>query len=103
MGIIVCEAKNHFGTSEVRANVVINDLNEEFSVWTDNAIPIVVGDKVSVACGVSSHKYSDELKWFKGDVAVENGNGESMISYHLLVYRQNCSNKLGVKQFAFRT
>lgn len=87
MGIIVCEAKNNFGTSEVRANVVINDLNEEFSVWMDNAMPIVVGDNVSVSCGVSSHKYSDELKWFKGDVAVESGNGErKMIPYHSCVF-----------------
>lgn len=66
MGVITCEAKNAGGKTEARANVVVNDLNEDFTIWNENQIPIVAGDNVSVACGVSAFKYT-EMNWYKGN------------------------------------
>lgn len=73
-GIVICEAKNTQGKIETRAKVIVNDLNEELSVWTNNTLPISIGDDVSVICGASDHKYSPELNWYKDGVIVTNSN-----------------------------
>lgn len=76
-GIIICVARNDKsdnGWSEVRANVIVMDLNEELTIWSENELPISVGDQVSVTCGASAHKYATELNWYKNDILVESGN-----------------------------
>lgn len=76
MGIIVCHAKNELGSSEVKAIVYVLEQLEPFTVRIENDPPIVVGDNVSLMCAVSSHKYSNEMKWFRGNGLVERENGE---------------------------
>lgn len=58
--------------SEVRANVVVLDMDEELSIWSANELPISVGDDVSVTCGASAHKFATELNWYKNDLLIEN-------------------------------
>lgn len=72
MGVIICEANNTEGKSEARANVIVNNLNEDFSIIRNkDEMPIVVGDDVSVGCGASAYKYT-EMNWYKADVLVTN-------------------------------
>lgn len=73
-GIAICEARNSEGISEMRANVIVNDLTEEFSIWSEHELPIAVGDSVSIICGASSYKYR-ELNWYKDDILIESGDG----------------------------
>ena len=73
-GIVICKAKNTEGKGSTTAKVIINDLNEELSVWSDNVLPISVGDDVSVVCGASDHKYSQQLMWYKDNIPVVNSS-----------------------------
>lgn len=72
-GVIICEASNTEGKSEARANVIANDLTEYFSIVSNNDVPVVVGDKVTVVCAASAFKYTD-MNWFKGNVLVTNSS-----------------------------
>ncbi|XP_055298876.1 vascular endothelial growth factor receptor 1-like isoform X18 [Sitodiplosis mosellana] len=79
-GIVICKAKNTEGKTNATAKVIINDLNEELSVWSPNTLPISIGDDVSVVCGASDHKYSQELMWYKDNVPVVNSDNVEVIS-----------------------
>lgn len=70
-------AINTVGSGEAKANLVVNDLDDDLSVWSKNTLPISVGDDVSVWCGASAHKYANELNWYKDDVLIQSGNGKS--------------------------
>lgn len=72
-GIIQCVAVNDVGLSEAKANLVLNDMDEDLSVWTKNDLPISIGDDVSLWCGASAHKYANELNWYKNDVPIQSG------------------------------
>lgn len=75
-GVVICEAMNSQGSGEVRANVIVNDLNGELIIWSDNELPMSAGDAVSVVCGASAHKYATDLKWFKDNDEVLSSDGE---------------------------
>lgn len=75
-GIVICNATNAQGSGNVRASIIVNDLNDELIIWSDNELPISAGDEVSLTCGASAHKYATELKWFKDDVEVQNSDRE---------------------------
>lgn len=64
------------GVSESKANVIINDLNEDLAIWSENEPPISVGDDVSVTCGASAHKYATELNWYKDDALITSGDSK---------------------------
>lgn len=72
-------AVNTMGLAEAKASLIVNDLDEEFSIWSTNEPPISIGDDVSVICGASAHKYANELNWYKDNVLIQSGNGESNI------------------------
>lgn len=71
MGVIICEATNTEGKAEARANVIVNDMNGDFTIRNENEMPIVVGDDVSIVCGASAFKYT-EMNWYKAGVLVTN-------------------------------
>lgn len=75
-GIATCRAYNMMGSGEAKANVIVNDLNEDLLVWSENETPISVGDDVTVSCGASAHKYANELNWYKDDVLVKSDDGK---------------------------
>lgn len=85
-GIVKCGAKNSEGTNETSANVIVNDLNEDLIIWSDNELPISSGDDVRVTCGASAHKYATELNWFKNGVLVNNSTG--------LYFNKNASKRI---------
>lgn len=64
------------GSGEAKANVIVNDLNEDLLVWSENETPISVGDDVTISCGASAHKYANELNWYKDDVLVKSDDGK---------------------------
>lgn len=64
------------GFGEARANVIVNDLNEDMTIWSENEPPISIGDEVSVTCGASAHKYANELNWYKDDVLIQSGDSK---------------------------
>lgn len=71
-GLVMCTAKNGNTEEKVtRANVYVLDLNEELAVWSNNELPISIGDVVSVTCGASAHKYTTDLSWYKDGYPVE--------------------------------
>lgn len=74
-GVVMCEAKNSEGPNNISATVIVNDLDEDLVVWSDNDLPISSGDDVTVTCGASAHKYATELNWFKDNVLIKNSNG----------------------------
>lgn len=78
MGVIICEASNTEGKTEARANVIVNNMNKDFVILSENEVPIVIGDNVSVACEASAFKYT-EMNWYKDDALVTN----SMSKYRL--------------------
>lgn len=69
-GVVICQAKNSQGQSEARASLIVNDLDDELIVWSDNELPISAGDSVSIMCGAAAHKYATDLKWLKDGVEV---------------------------------
>lgn len=75
-GIIECFAANVMGYQVAKANLIMNDLNDDLSIWTDNTPPISIGDDVSLWCGASAHKYANELNWYKDNVLIQSGNGK---------------------------
>lgn len=75
-GIATCRAYNMMGLGEAKAHVIVNDLNQDLIIWSDNEIPISIGDDVTVTCGASAHKYANELNWYKDDEQIQSGNGE---------------------------
>lgn len=74
---MTCSAKNSEGSSEVQANVIVNDLDEEFAVWSVSQQPITAKEEFTLICGASANKYATELNWFKDNVLVENGTGNT--------------------------
>lgn len=72
--IVECEAQNSVGDTRTIADVIVNDLKEDFSIWSDNELPISSGDDVTVTCGASAHKYA-KVDWYKDDVLIENSTG----------------------------
>lgn len=72
---MICEAKNTQGIGQARANVNVNDLDDDFMIECNNELPISIGDEVSVLCGAAAHKYATDLKWFKDDIEVQNSDG----------------------------
>lgn len=70
-----CAAKNDEGNSRAEAKLILNDLNGDLDIWSDNELPISTGDNVSVTCGVSKSKYVTDFDWFKDYVRVESGHG----------------------------
>ncbi|XP_031631901.1 vascular endothelial growth factor receptor 1-like isoform X3 [Contarinia nasturtii] len=87
-GIVICDAKNSQGKTETRAKVILNDLDEELSIWTKNELPIADGDNVSVTCGVSAHKYSTDLEWYKDDTLVVSSDDVKVITQNTLYSHQ---------------
>lgn len=79
MGIIVCEATNDEGKTEARANVIPNDINEEFAIWNEHGMPLVAGDNASIVCGASAFKYTD-MNWYRADALVTNTTSMNIIS-----------------------
>lgn len=77
LGVVVCQAENAEGKSEVRANVIVNDSNEDFDISTKNEFPIVIGDDVSITCGASAFKYA-EVNWYNDHVLVK----DTMSMFH---------------------
>lgn len=96
MGIVICEATNEEGKTEARANVIVNDINGEFTIWNENGTPIVAGDDASIVCGASAFKYI-EMNWYKDDALVTNTTSKSNVIEHL-----NKGTKSTVKNFDFR-
>lgn len=76
-GIVECMAINSVGVGQAKANLVVNDLDDDLIVWSNNTLPISYGDDVSVWCGASAHKYETELNWYKDNELVQSGNGKS--------------------------
>lgn len=68
-------AVNSMGFHEAKANLIVNDLDADLSIWTENVPPIAIGDDVSLWCGASAHKYANELNWYKDEQLIRNGNG----------------------------
>lgn len=64
------------GFGEAKSNLIVNDLDSDLSIWTENTAPISIGDDVSIWCGASAHKYANELNWYKDDVLIQSGNGK---------------------------
>lgn len=77
LGVVVCQAENAEGKSEVRANVIVNDSNEDFDISTKNELPIVIGDDVSITCGASAFKYAG-IDWYQDHVLVK----DTMSMFH---------------------
>lgn len=75
-GIVECMAINEMGFGQAKANLILNDMDEDLSIWSENELPISIGDDVSVWCGASAHKYANELNWYKNDVLIQSGNGK---------------------------
>lgn len=71
LGVVACEAFNTEGNAQAKANIIVNDLNEDFAILSKNELPISIGDDVSVSCVASTFKYSD-VNWYRNDVLVEN-------------------------------
>lgn len=71
LGVVACEAFNTEGNSQANANIIANDLNEDFAILSKNDLPISIGDDVSVTCVASAFKYSD-VNWYRDDVLVKN-------------------------------
>lgn len=71
---------------ETKANLIVNDLDNDLSVWSENTLPISIGDDVSVWCGASAHKYANELNWYKDDVPIQSGNGKMKCLFKLKTY-----------------
>lgn len=69
-------AINEMGFGQAKANLILNDMDEDLSIWSENELPISIGDDVSVWCGASAHKYANELNWYKNDVLIQSGNGK---------------------------
>lgn len=67
---MICKANNSQGQSEARASVIVNDLNDELIVWSQNELPISAGDDVSIMCGAAAYKYATDLKWLRDGVEV---------------------------------
>lgn len=63
------------GFHEASANLIVNDLDEDLLVWSENDPPISIGDDASLWCGASAHKYANELNWFKDNAPIKSGNG----------------------------
>lgn len=70
-------AINSMGDAKARANLIVNDLDADLIIWTENVPPISIGDEVSIMCGASAHKYANELNWYKDNVLIQSGNGKS--------------------------
>lgn len=83
-------AINEMGFGAAKANLILNDMDEDLSIWTENELPISIGDDVSIWCGASAHKYANELNWYKNDVLVRSGNGKMNVlnkfSFHINIF-----------------
>lgn len=90
-GVVICEASNTQGSNVVRANIIVNDLNDELIVWCDNVLPISAGDDISVTCGASAHKYATDLRWFKDDVEIQNSDSEYRLILSYILSQPNNS------------
>ncbi|XP_031632055.1 neuroglian-like [Contarinia nasturtii] len=83
LGILTCRSYNKFGSSQKSVNINVHDLNEEFGIWTDNVMPIVIDYGISVVCGAAKYKYSD-LNWYRnGDLLIKN-KGTDVRSFYFL-------------------
>lgn len=73
-GVVTCAAKNAVGYAEITANVIVNDLNDAFIVWSPTEIP-VADEEISIICGATIYIYT-EVNWYFNDVLVENSTGK---------------------------
>lgn len=55
---------------------MVNDLDDQFVVWSEGQDPVTANEDLSIICGASAHKYATELNWHKDGVLVENSSGE---------------------------
>lgn len=97
-GIVQCMAINAMGNAKAGANLIVNDLDEDLSIWSENDPPIAIGDEVSIMCGASAHKYANELNWYKDNVLIQSGNGKlnlemnfpNIFSFQFIFFLQVC-------------
>lgn len=69
-GMVICDAKNRQGVGVAKAKLIMSDLDEEMSIWPTQKMPVTTGEAFSITCGVSAHKYTTELNWFKDDIPI---------------------------------
>ena len=61
-GILNCVANNEKGVGNDSANVYVTEVSQGFYI-SQPPKEIVVGDNVTVSCGVTSYKYAPNLQW----------------------------------------
>lgn len=77
-GMVSCAVNNSEGSNEIKVNVTMSDLEEEFFIWTNSELPISTGDNVSVRCGALTYRYAAGLNWYKNGNIIVNSPGKSL-------------------------
>lgn len=86
-GKVTCQAKNSEGTAAADAELVVGDLAKPLQIWGIGDDPVAEGDTVTLECGASIYKHTNDLVWYYKGSPVESSadvqviNTDTKLSY----------------------
>lgn len=86
-GQVTCQARNSEGTASAHAELVVGDLAKPLQIWGIDNEPVAEGDSVTLTCGASIYKHTNEMVWYFHDSPVESSadvqviNSDTKLSY----------------------
>lgn len=70
-GKVTCQARNSEGTARADAELIVGDLAKPLLIWGIGNDPVAEGDSVTLTCGASIYKHTEDLVWYYQDAPVE--------------------------------